>query len=79
MCFDGLPMQVGNPWEMKYSSGVWVKSKQGELPGYATAHSTCATMHHSPHWRLLATLQVPLVGLASGGSQAGRLHLCTRQ
>lgn len=28
---------VGSPWEMNFSSGVWVKSKQGELPGYRSA------------------------------------------
>jgi hypothetical protein len=30
---------VGTPWEMKYSEGVWVKSKQGELPGYRSSVS----------------------------------------
>lgn len=30
---------VGSPWEMKYSSGVWIKSKQGQLPGYRSAVS----------------------------------------
>ena len=32
---------VGTPWEMKYSteSKVWVKSKQGELPGYRSSVS----------------------------------------
>ena len=32
---------VGTPWEMKYSteSQVWVKSKQGELPGYRSSVS----------------------------------------
>lgn len=28
---------VGSPWEMKYSSGVWIQSKQGELPGYRSS------------------------------------------
>ena len=28
---------VGSPWEIKYSGGVWVKSKQGELPGYRSS------------------------------------------
>merc|ERR1719486_535753 len=30
---------VGSPWEAKYSSGVWMKSKQGQLPGYRSAVS----------------------------------------
>ena len=30
---------VGSPWEMKYSSGHWIKSKQGELPGYRSSVS----------------------------------------
>lgn len=30
---------VGSPWEMDYASGVWVKSKQGELPGYRSSVS----------------------------------------
>eukprot|EP00036_Acanthoecidae_sp_10tr_P017269 CAMPEP_0206302090 /NCGR_PEP_ID=MMETSP0106_2-20121207/8544_1 /ASSEMBLY_ACC=CAM_ASM_000206 /TAXON_ID=81532 /ORGANISM="Acanthoeca-like sp., Strain 10tr" /LENGTH=301 /DNA_ID=CAMNT_0053732847 /DNA_START=29 /DNA_END=935 /DNA_ORIENTATION=+ len=28
---------VGLPWEYKYSSGVWTKSKQGELPGFRSS------------------------------------------
>jgi len=28
---------VGTPWEVKYSSGVWMKGKQGELPGYRSS------------------------------------------
>ena len=28
---------VGTPWEFKYSSALWMKSKQGELPGYRSS------------------------------------------
>eukprot|EP00947_MAST-08B_sp_MAST-8B-sp1_P004846 g4846.t1 len=36
---DGSSAVGSGAWEMKYSSGVWVKSKQGELPGYRSSVS----------------------------------------
>jgi len=30
---------VGSPFEIQYSSGVWIKSKQGQFPGYRSSMS----------------------------------------
>jgi CubicO group peptidase (beta-lactamase class C family) len=36
---DGSSAVGAGAWEFKYSSGVWIRSKQGELPGYRSSVS----------------------------------------